>query len=525
MASSDTTLKGPDLEKGVKLEDLREGEPLVGHAFGENVVVVRSGERAHAVGATCAHYGGPLAEGLVAGHTLRCPWHHACFDLRTGAVLGGPALNPIACYEVEREGDLIRLTGKIAPDAVTKKGRRTDAHAHPDSVVVIGGGPAGTSCVDTLRVEGYSKKVTLIADEGPVDRPNLSKDYLVGNAPEEWMPLRSADYFKEQRIDFRVGTSATAIDTTRRIITLADGVEIPYGALVLAMGAEPVRLGIEGAELPHVHVLRTLADSRAIIEASKQAKRVVVIGTSFIGLEVAASLRQRGLDVTIVGPETVPLARVMGDEVGAFVQRIHEDKGERFKLGHKPAKITDHAVVLDDGETLEADLVVMGVGVRPRLGLAQAAGLRIDGGIIVDEKMRTSNEHVYAVGDIARYPYDGALVRIEHFSVAVRQGRTAALSLLGREPQVRDVPFFWSAHHDVTLSYVGHAERFDRVVIQGKLTDRDALVGYFDGDHVRAVITVNRDAQGLLAEHAFETGDQSALKRLLSAGASESPAP
>ena len=526
MGGQDTKLQGPDLEQGVAFDDLHPNEPLLGHALGEAVVVVRVGNEAYAIGATCSHYGGPLAEGLVSGHTLRCPWHHACFDLRSGGVLGAPALNALPCYEVHREGSLVRIHGKMPPDAITKKNRRSDAKAHPESVVIVGAGPAGTVCAETLRNEGYAKAITLIGDEppGPVDRPNLSKDYLAGNAPEEWMPLRNQAFFDEQHIELRAG-HVTSIDRANRKVTLEGGATMPYGALLLATGASPARLPVEGASLPHVHVLRTLDDSRAIIEASKSTSRVVVIGSSFIGLEVAASLRQRGLDVTIVGIEEVPLARVLGHEVGAFIQSVHEAKGERFKLGRKTASITANTVVLDDGEVLQAELVVMGVGVSPRIALAEAADLRVDKGIVVDEQLRTSDEHIYAAGDVARFPYGGARVRIEHFSVAERQGRTAALSMLGRSPQVRDVPFFWSVHHDVTLNYVGHAERFDEVVIHGSLADRSATLGYLDAGHVRAVVTLNRDAVSLAAELALETDDQAALKRLLNHGASDSPAP
>jgi NAD(P)H-nitrite reductase large subunit len=341
----------------------------------------------------------------------------------------------------------------------------------------------------------------------------LSKDYLAGNAPEEWIPLRNREFYDEQRIGFKADT-VRSIDVDARTVTLASGGQIPYGALVLATGAEPIRLGIEGASLPHVHVLRTLADSRGIIEASKTAKRAVVIGASFIGLEAAASLRTRGLDVTIVGPEEIPLARVLGEDVGRFVQRVHEAKGAKFRLGRKPAKIGERVVVLDDGQALDADLVVMGVGVKPRTDLAEAIGLKLDRGIVVDARFQTSSANIYAVGDVARFPYGGESVRIEHFSVAERQGRACAFAMLRRPLEMRDVPFFWSAHHDVTISYVGHAERFDRVEITGDLDARDAAIAYFDQGRIRAVATINRDALSLRAEHALEDNDQTALESL-----------
>jgi apoptosis-inducing factor 3 len=210
---------------------------------------------------------------------------------------------------------------------------------------------------------------------------------------------------------------------------------------------------------------------------------------------------------------------VLGDEVGKFVQRVHESKGEVFKLGRKPAKITDKSVILDDGEELAAELVVMGVGVKPRTDLAEAAGLKVDRGIVVDERFRASNDRIYAVGDVARFPLSllgaGENVRIEHFSTAERQGRAAAFAMLKRSLEIRDVPFFWSAHHDVTINYVGHAERFDKVVVKGDLEARDAVIGYLDGERVRAIATINRDATSLRAEHAFEEQNQSTLRSLL----------
>jgi NADPH-dependent 2,4-dienoyl-CoA reductase/sulfur reductase-like enzyme len=284
---------------------------------------------------------------------------------------------------------------------------------------------------------------------------------------------------------------------------------------LLATGAEPIRLPIEGADLPHVHTLRTLADSRAIAGAASSGTPVVIIGASFIGLEVAASLRARGADVTVVGPEAVPLARVLGEEVGRFVRRVHEAKGVAFRLGRKPARITAGEVVLDDGTALRAAVVVVGVGVKPRTELAAAAGLAIDRGVVVDDELR-AGPAIWAAGDIARYPWDGTAVRIEHWQVAIRHGQAVARSMLGRGGRP-DVPFFWSQHHDVTLGYVGHAERFDPPEIHGDLDARDAHVVYRDGGRVRAVVTLGRDRLGLEVEAAMERADHAALDALVQA--------
>jgi len=498
-------LSGPDLKHGVADADLKEGTPLLGHIDGEAVVLVRDGGRVHALGASCTHYGGPLAEGRVFDGAIHCPWHHACFDLATGRG-HGPALAPVACWDVALEGGKIRVGAKREDTPAVATG--------PKAVVIVGGGASGVACAEALRTEGYRGSITMVTSEGsdPVDRPNLSKDYLAGSAPEEWAYLRTADALAAANVTL-IREAATAIDRTAHTLRLASGRDLTWDALLLATGAEPVRLPLDGGTLPHVHTLRTLADSRTIGTAATAATKAVVIGASFIGLEVAASLRARGASVTVVGPESVPLARVLGDEVGAFVREIHEGKGVEFKLGRKPQTITAEHVILDDGTKLPANLVVMGVGVRPRTQLAEAAGLKVDRGVVVDDELRATSD-IWAAGDIARYPYDGELVRIEHWQVAVRHGQAAAYSMLGRVAR-RDVPFFWSQHHDVTLGYVGHAEQFEKPEIKGSLASRDAHVIYRDRGKIRAGLPLGRGRFGLDVEAAMASGDAAALDVLV----------
>src|SRR2546423_8519630 len=293
MAEASGDLEGPDFEKGCKIDQVADGEMLLGHAFDEQVLVVRRGDELFAIGATCTHYGGPLAKGLMVDCTVHCPWHHARFDLRTGEAIAAPALNNVACYKIEKRGERFFVTGKIE-----KKPTRTPKSS-PTNVVIVGGGAAGGAAAEMLRREGYERPVTLIgADESlPYDRPNLSKDYLAGNAPEEWIPLRPPEFYREQKIDALTNTTVTSIDLKPKQVTLSDGRSLGYGALLLATGAQPVHLTIPGADLPHVFYLRTLTDSRRIIEKAKNAKRAVVIGSSFIGLEVAWSLRERKMEV------------------------------------------------------------------------------------------------------------------------------------------------------------------------------------------------------------------------------------
>jgi NADPH-dependent 2,4-dienoyl-CoA reductase/sulfur reductase-like enzyme len=413
---------------------------------------------------------------------------------------------PIACYDVKLEGGKIRIAGK--------RDNKPEPIAEPRSVLIVGAGAAGVACAEALRAEGHRGSITLVNGEGsdPVDRPNLSKDYLAGSAPEEWVFLRTQDALASIDITV-VADRVKSLDAKTKSVTLESGKQLSADAVLLATGAEPVRLPIPGTDLPHVHTLRTLAESRKIASVANDQTRAVVIGASFIGLEVAASLRARGAAVTVVGPELVPLARVLGDDVGAFIQRVHEGKGVTFKLGRKPQSIAADHVVLDDNTQLPANLVVMGVGVRPRTQIAEAAGLHVDRGVIVDAELRAA-PGIWVAGDIARFPYDDELVRIEHWQVAVRQGQAAARSMLGGGAS-RDIPFFWSQHHDVTLGYVGHAERFDRPTIAGNLDARDAHVVYRDGGVVKAVVTIGRDQLALDVEAALERRDNAALDALL----------
>ena len=505
MAEESSELEGPDFEKGHETEDVRDGEMLLGHAFGEPVLVARRGEELFAIGATCTHYGGPLAKGLIVDCTVHCPWHHARFDLRTGEAIAAPALNDVACYQIEKRGERFFVTGKI-----DKKPERKPKSS-PTSVVIIGTGAAGGAAAEMLRREGYDGPVTLIgADESlPYDRPNLSKDYLAGNAPEEWIPLRPPEFYREQKIDAFANTTVTSIDPKAKQVTLSDGRSLGYGALLLATGADPVHLTIPGADLPHVYYLRTLADSRRIIEKAKNAKRAVVIGASFIGLEVAWSLRERKLEVAVVGRDSVPLGKVLGTEMGNLVRETHEAHGVKFHLGRTPAAIHEGYVQLDDGTKLDCDLVVVGIGVRPNTRLAEQAGIATDNGVLVNEFLETNIPGIFAAGDIARWPHPRAgRVRVEHWVVAQRQGQTAARNILGAHEPFTTTPFFWSNHFDLHIHYVGHGGDRDAASVHGDLKTKEASVIFRSNDKLSAVASVGRDRENLKAEVALERGEE-----------------
>jgi NADPH-dependent 2,4-dienoyl-CoA reductase/sulfur reductase-like enzyme/nitrite reductase/ring-hydroxylating ferredoxin subunit len=510
MGADQSGPNGPDLKAGIPTSDVEEGAPVVGQVDGEAVLLVRQAGEWFAIGATCTHYSGPLGEGLVVGDTVRCPWHHACFSLRTGRALRPPALNDLTCWRVEERAGRVHVTGKADPLLIQQTPPPIGgAAAGPESVVIVGGGAAGEYAAEMLRREGYQGRITVIDPDpdAPYDRPNLSKDYLAGTAQEEWIPLHPPDFYRDRGIDLVHHRRAVVIEPRARRVRLDDGSTLEYGALLLATGAAPVRLPAELERgKPKVLYLRTFGDSKAIIAAAQEAHRVVVLGASFIGLEVAASLRNRKLEVHVVAPDERPLEKVMGPELGDLIRRLHEEHGVVFHLRNKAKAIGDGGVTLESGERLPADFVVAGIGVRPNLALAEQAGLATDGGLLVDEYLETNAPGVFAAGDIVRWldQHSGDRIRVEHWVVAQRQGQAAARNILGLQEPFDAVPFFWSSHYDLGIRYVGHAARWDRIEIEGDLDKKDAAVRFRRGERTLAVATIFRDRESLEVEVAME---------------------
>ena len=496
------TATGPDFSAGVAVTDVPVDGTLAGRVGEEPVLLSSFGGELFAVGGACTHYGGVLADGVSRGTGVRCPLHHACFDLRTGQALRAPALDPLERWMVEIEGDRAFVRRKLDPEP------RPRLASDVRNIVIVGGGAAGLACAHELRRLGFTGSVTMLSADSdpPCDRPNLSKDYLAGTAPEEWLWLRGDDWYRDMRVDLRLSTEVSRVDAAARTVHCAPGESFPFDRLLIATGAEPNRLNVPGFDGPNVHTLRTVADARAIAAQAKPGARAVIIGASFIALETAAALRQRSVDVDVVSVEEVPLVHVFGQELGRDIQALHEANGVRFHLSAVVHGFDGQAVGLADGERIEADFVIAGIGVRPRTAVAESAGLALDNGVIVDAFMESSVPGIYAAGDIASYPepISGTRARIEHWVVAERQGEVVAANMLGEHKAFESAPFFWTEQYGVPIRYVGRASGWDAVTCEGDFESGSFAARYFvDGSHC-ATATVGRDRENLEDELRLE---------------------
>ena len=490
-----------------RTSEFTDGEMRQVSVEGKEILLARVNGKFYAVGATCTHYGAPLVDGVLNGERLVCPWHHACFNITSGDLREPPAFDALPRYDVKIENEHVvvripvdasdRRTPSMAKRAMTKRDGKDER-----LFVIAGGGAAGYTAAQTLREDGFTGRVVLITreDQLPYDRPNLSKEYLQGNAEPSWLPLRSEDFFAEHDIELIRSAEIKRIDAAKKTIELADGETLVCNALLVATGGQPRHLPFQSAAQQNVFLLRSYADADALIAAAETGKRVVVIGASFIGMEVASSLRSRGCDVTVVAPDEVPFKKILGPEIGKLFQQLHEEKGVKFKLGASVANFVGPEivtqVVLENGKSLATDLVVVGVGVKPATDFLEGVGLHRDGGVIVDEYMRAADD-VYAAGDIAYFPNPrtGERQRIEHWRTAMQQGRVAAHNMAGNAVAYDSVPFFWTRQFDVGLLYVGHAASWSEIIFQGSAAARDFLAFYLKDDQILAVAGMNRDRE------------------------------
>ncbi|WP_419728274.1 FAD-dependent oxidoreductase [Lichenicola sp.] len=492
------------MQQVATLDSLIEGKPVTVKLGGTDILLLRQGGAVRAFSATCPHAGAPLDQGAVCEGRLVCPWHKAMFDITDGALLEPPALQPLKRYPVQVEGNAVMVSPEPIPPALV------DPAAAPDdrTMVIVGAGAAGAAGVAALREFGYRGRIVMVGAEPgePFDRTALSKFVLEGGMqPDAVDPLLPPDFLADHAIE-RLHDTVTGIDPEARTLTLAGGGTLSYSAVLLAPGGTPRPLKVSGADMPGVHVLRTRADAAAILERLHAAARpVVIVGGGFIGLEAASALRQQHVRVHVVMPKEVPFEPVLGREIGLMLRGMHEANGVVFHSGTAVAAIEgdpEHgvqAVRLENGQRLEAGLVLASVGIRPATGFAASLGPDEDGGLRTDPGMRV-RDGVYAAGDVASFPFDDAVggaghIRVEHWRVAQQHARVAARNMLGGDARFEQAPFFWTYHYGKRIEVHGHPDGFDHVAIEGDLEGQDFVARLSRDGMLVGLIGCGRDTE------------------------------
>ena len=487
-----------------KVNDLQDGEKRQVSVGETDVLLTRVNGTFHAIGAHCTHYKAPLAEGVLSGFHIVCPWHNAYFNITTGDQQEPPGLDSLPCYQVRVEGEnVIVSVPDNASDVRTPTMAQYNSHADGRTFVILGAGAAGVHAAETLRIAGYQGRIIMVTRDLqlPYDRTWLSKDYFIGKVSREQVPLRSPEFYIDHNIEVLLNLQAVRVDAKAKTITFENGDTLNYDALLLATGGKPKQLNVKGADAQNVFTLRSFADCDRILAAAQQAKQAVVIGSSFIGMEIASGLTQRGVKVTVVSPDTLPLKKILGEEIGRLFQQVHEEKGVSFRLGCEVRQLEGNgkveAVILDNGDRHTTDMVVVGIGVQPATDFLEGVELHPkDQSVPVDEYL-CAGDGLYAAGDIARFPdwRTGEAIRIEHWRIAAQQGRIAAYNMVGQPIKFRGVPVFWTMQFEFPLRYVGHAEQWDEIIVDGDLQKREFIAFYVKDHQVLAAATSQRDTE------------------------------
>ena len=497
-----------DWKKTVREESLQPGKPVVATVEDQEIMLVRVGDRIAACGNKCTHYGGPLNQGLVIGDKVICPWHNARFDVTTGAKESPPGLGGVASYEVKTEAGEVYVRQRAAENTAPR-GKGKDS-----SVLILGAGAAGDTAAETLRSAGYEGKITLVTQEvdAPYDRTVLSKGFISGEAKAEWLPLREKDFYRDGGVELVTGKRIVGFDPLTKTATFEDGSKLHGDQVLLCTGSVPRKLNLPGSELANTFYLRSMKDAERIVAAIKEAKKAVILGSSFIGLEAASGLRERKIEVHIVAPEKTPLESVFGERVGRRIRRIHEENGVNFHLERTAKEIQGSGrvsrVLLDDGTTLDADLVIIGVGVLPAVDFLANTGLVENGSIPVNGRLESKFPGVFAAGDIALVPdpHGGGPVRIEHWVVAQRHGMHAAKAMLGEAEDFAEPPFFWTMQYGNSIKFAGSSVGHDEIVYRGDVDNDTFSAGYFRTGRLTGVSTIGRGRDVLVAGELLKEG-------------------
>lgn len=485
----------------LKTSDLKNGEMKTISHEGMEFLLCKIKNEFFALSAHCTHYGALLSDGVLSDDRIVCPLHHACFNAKTGNLLEPPAQDSLVKYDVKVDGENVVVT---IPES--SEGSRMPKMSKPDiksderKFVILGGGAAGNAAAQALREADFKGRIIMITQENrtPYDRPNLSKEYLSGEAEEAWMPLRSKEFYDEYGIEILFNKKVREASAADKKIYFYEGDSLKYDKLLIATGGKARKLNLPGEDLQNVLSLRSFDDADKIIEASRSAKKVIIIGASFIGLETAYSLTKKNIPVTIISQEEIPFERVFGREIGKLFKKHHEKAGVKFRLSHSlkafEGKEKVEAVVLQNGDRIKTDLVIVGVGVLPSTNFVKGIMLLPDGSIKVNKYFQAAVD-VYAAGDAATIQdwRTGEDIRIEHWRTAAQQGRIAAFNMAGRQIESGIVPFFWTSQVGLDLRYAGHAKDWQEIIIHGDVQSKDFIAFYLKNDFVYSAAGCNRD--------------------------------
>ncbi|MGB6298221.1 MAG: FAD-dependent oxidoreductase [Rivularia sp. (in: cyanobacteria)] len=484
------------------VKDLNIGEMRQVSVEDNEILLARVEDGFFATAAHCTHYGAPLEKGILNGERVVCPWHNACFGIKSGKLEEPPALDALPGFPVRVEGEdlVIQIPREIPAQRIPEMVKH-NPEADNRTFVILGAGAAGSAAAETFRQAGFEGRVIMLTREDtlPLDRTALSKKYLQNDSAKDSLILRNKEFYSEWDIEVYCHKSVTKVEAANKIITFEDNTTLEYDALLVATGGKPRNLKVPGADLENIFTLRQAEDADKIIAAAENAKTAVVVGSSFIGMEAASSLTQRGIKVTVVAPGTVPFKKILGGDIGAMFRKLHESNGVSFQMGTKVKQFEGNGkvevAVLENGDRLNADLVVVGIGVEPVTEFLQGVELNEkDKSVNVDEYLQAA-DNIFVAGDIARFPYaaTGKPTRIEHWRLAQQHGRIAARNMIGEKIKFASVPFFWSGQFDVKLRYAGHAENWDDIIIQGNLDEQEFLAFYVKDDRVLAVAGSQHD--------------------------------
>nr|CAD7441001.1 unnamed protein product [Timema bartmani] len=485
-----------ELKEPLQENEMREVDLDCGSQEKKKVLLVKQKGVLSALGSKCTHFGAPLATGVLGEGIVRCPWHGACFNISTGDIEDFPGIDSLPCYHVDEVGNNKLRIKASKTDIMAETRIKTMASRNPkidNTFVILGGGPAGASCAEVLRQEGFQGRIVLVCKEKqlPYDRTMLSKTL---DSKIESIQLRTQDFYDNHQIETLLGTEVTEVDFENKQVKLSTAVTLPYTKLVIATGCTPRKPNIEGLNLKNVSYLRTHDDARAIGEAINVNAKIVVVGSSFIGMEMASYCVGKVKQITVIG--SVPFHRSFGKEIGAQVQRFFESKGVEFLLDTTPQSLKSvkndgavQQVVLKNGKVLEADAVVIGIGVLPSVDFLKGSQLLLSENdyIVVDERMQTNVKDVYAIGDAVFGPVLGTKTNIGHWQVAQYHGKVAATNMLLKPTVLHTVPFFWTRFFNMSIRYVGYINKIDDIVIHGDVAEFNFTAYYCHKGVVKAV--------------------------------------